>query len=264
MYNKDVIILCKSYYHLGSVDMENNLNSNFEKKNKPNFFRKILSFLAKYGAPLTNLIILLNLIVFVFSSLDSSQLLLRYGASVNVLVYNGEMWRLLSSIFLHGGIAHLLLNMYSLYNLGNLTERIFGSTRFVFIYFVSGLFGNLVSTLLTSPNSQIFSVGASGAIFGLVGAILYLGMRSPQFFKKVAGTQFLIVVVANLVIGQMTPYIDNLAHIGGMVGGFLASWAIGLSKDIPDTTSKIIKVLLIIVTVACLCKIAFTQVPLPF
>ena len=99
-------------------------------------------------------------------------LLLVFGAKVNSSIIAGEYWRLLTPVFLHAGIVHLLINCYSLYAIGTSVERIFGRPRFLAVYFVAGLLGNILSFMF-SPN---YGVGASGAIFGLLGALLYFGM----------------------------------------------------------------------------------------
>lgn len=107
-----------------------------------------------------------------------------------LVYYGGQLWRLFTCMFLHAGILHLVVNLFSLYNLGNLIERIFGSAKFTLIYLSSGLWGSIASTIFAPETAAVVSVGASGAIFGIAGAILYLGVRSPQFFKRVAGMRF--------------------------------------------------------------------------
>lgn len=146
-------------------------------------------------------------------------LLLRYGAKINGNIVAGEYWRLLSPIVFHGGIAHLLLNCFSLYAFGRIAESIYGAKRFLVIYLTAGLTGSLFS-LCFSPYP---SVGASGSIFGLFGAMLYIGVRNPDFMKTSFGKDILGLAALNLIYGFTASGIDNFGHLGGLVGGFLVT-----------------------------------------
>ncbi len=144
------------------------------------------------------------------------------GWKDNYAIRNGQWYRLITSIFLHGGIVHLVLNMASLYNLAPLTTKLLGmfgqngNTAFLTVFFVSGLMGSLASYYF----SQSYSLGASGAIFGLIGALLAIGYlkQLPDLYQSI-----LSVAAINLFIGFTIPNIDNYAHIGGLVGGFLVT-----------------------------------------
>jgi membrane associated rhomboid family serine protease len=151
--------------------------------------------------------------------------LVDLGAAVPFLISQGEWWRLLSSMFLHAGIIHLLLNSWGLYLFGTVVERqIYGRVRFVAIYLVSGFIGSVAAYALHDANDcarlGTVGVGASGAIFGLVGAV-----GAYAFFRRgtAVGRAYLqwavMIIVINLIIGQSIPGIDNVAHIGGAVGG---------------------------------------------
>jgi len=147
------------------------------------------------------------------------ELLQVFGAKVNSSILAGEYWRLLTPVFLHAGVVHLLINCYSLYAIGVSVERIFGRPRFLVVYFIAGVLGNILSFMF-SPNP---GVGASGAIFGLLGALLYFGLEKPSLFRRFFGNSILITIVINLTYGFSSTGIDNFAHIGGLIGGFLAS-----------------------------------------
>jgi len=149
------------------------------------------------------------------------------GAKVSRLVLErGQYYRLVTPIILHGGLAHLAVNMYSLANLGPLVDRTFGTNRFFWTYLAGGVMGNVFSTFLSSSNS----VGASGAIFGLVGAYYVFLRRNKQFFGQSAEDgidSMTTTVVVNIGLGLTNPVIDNWAHIGGCVGGALAAYTFG-------------------------------------
>jgi rhomboid protease GluP len=154
-----------------------------------------------------------------FSVDDGYSLVLFFGATnAEFVLQEFEVYRLLTAIFLHGGFLHLFVNMFSLTQVGPVVELIFKSWRFVFIYLISGLFGSLFSILF---QSNAFSVGASGAIMGLVGALGVWALMSKN--KEV-----LRVILINLVIigayGFLIPNIDNFGHLGGLVGGGLVAW----------------------------------------
>ena len=127
----------------------------------------------------------------------STSNLIRFGAKVNSLILEGEWWRLFTPIFVHIGLLHLVMNSIALYFLGVFTERIFGNVRFVFIYLFAGVAGTL-SSLLFSPS---ISAGASGAIMGLFGALLYFGTVYPRLFFRTMGLNILIVLGINLLFG---------------------------------------------------------------
>lgn len=175
---------------------------------------------------LTYTLIIINVAVFLalmglagFNAGLYGDLLLRYGAKINGNIVAGEYWRLFTAMFLHGGLVHLLINSFSLNVVGTITENIYGRRRFIVIYLVAGIVGNLVSLCF----SAYPGVGASGAIFGLLGAMLYLGIQNPEFMRSGFGKDILGMAVLNLAYGFTASGIDNFAHMGGLVGGFLAT-----------------------------------------
>lgn len=146
--------------------------------------------------------------------------LVRSGAMANLLVEHGQVFRLLSSMFVHVTFVHLLVNMISLWTL-TVVERLVGSYAFITVYVLSGLVGNLLSMAFTGPTTV--SAGASGAIFGLFGVMLALAFlrRLPPIVRN----QLLIILAINIVLDVTNPTIDWLAHLGGMVAGMLiALW----------------------------------------
>ena len=150
------------------------------------------------------------------------------GALIPALVAQGEWWRLLSSMFLHSGAVHLGLNMLSLYFLGSFVEAAFGRGRFLALYLLSGLSGGLAYLYFGSFN--VSAVGASGAIFGLLGGVLGYAMRQGTFsWQNPLIRQLLILLALNLYIGFSVPNISNTAHLGGLAGGFAFGWLVAPS-----------------------------------
>ena len=135
-----------------------------------------------------------------------------------------EYYRLLTGTLLHGGLFHLLSNCYALYIIGSQIESFYGKSKYLIIYLFSAITGSLLS--ITLANNA--SIGASGAIFGLMGALLYFGYYYRVYIGSTWKQRILPVIVLNLVIGLIVPGIDYFAHIGGLIGGVLISMAVGL------------------------------------
>ena len=148
---------------------------------------------------------------------------LARGALVPALVAQGESWRLVSSVFLHSGAAHLGFNMLSLYFLGAFTEEAFGRGRYFALYLLSGVAGGLAYLYFGGFNQP--AVGASGAIFGLLGGVLGYAIRRGTFsWQNPLIRQLLILLALNLYLGFSIPNISNTAHLGGLAGGFAFGW----------------------------------------
>lgn len=152
--------------------------------------------------------------------------LLTYGGNVKSLVLDGQYWRLIASAFIHDGLIHLVFNMYALFIIGPQLENFFGKTRFFIIYLFSAISGNLLSLVFADLN--VISVGASGAIFGLFGSLLYFGYYYRVYLGTLLRTQLIPVIMINLIFGLVTPGIDNAAHIGGLIGGIFISMGMGV------------------------------------
>ena len=135
----------------------------------------------------------------------------------------GQYWRLFAAMFLHIGLLHLALNVWALYQLGFLLEVMFGSWRFLVTYFASGLAASIASAMFTQSNG--LSAGASGAIFGILGALIFAIRRSPvwrhQQWTKGLVRQLVFWAAINIVIGRAIPGIDNYAHVGGFLVGLI-------------------------------------------
>ncbi|MED1205134.1 rhomboid family intramembrane serine protease [Heyndrickxia acidicola] len=186
--------------------------------------------LFEFGKPLFTYIFLFIQVVVYFSMTvaggDTTQNLIRFGAKVNPLIIDGQWWRFFTPIFLHVSIIHLLMNSLALYYLGPTIEKIFGRSRFLWIYLFAGFTGSLASFLF----SNSISAGASGAIFGCFGALLYLGAVYPKLFFRTMGRDVIVVIIINLVFGFTAGGIDNFGHIGGLAGGFLAAAIVHFPK----------------------------------
>ncbi len=161
--------------------------------------------------------------------LSSADVLRAAGAVDAVRVWQGEVWRLFSALFVHAGVWHLGLNLWVLWQVGRLLEPILGTARFVLVYLVSGIVG-FAASLLWHPG---LSLGASGAIFGAVGGLLALAAVTKDTpLGKHLLRALAPFVVATLVIGFFLPFVDNTAHVGGLIAGFLLSY--GLFADAKD------------------------------
>jgi rhomboid protease GluP len=151
------------------------------------------------------------------------QALVEMGAIMKGVIHRGDYWRLVAAMFLHGGFMHLVLNMWALWQIGGIFETLFGSTRFLLTYFAAGVTASLVSSILIPPWTP--GVGASGAIFGIIGALIIALRRSPQWSRKewsgALAKQLAMWAGINIVIGFTMPGIDNAAHIGGFVAGIV-------------------------------------------
>jgi rhomboid protease GluP len=152
--------------------------------------------------------------------------LIKFGAKYNPLIVQGEWWRFFTPIFLHIGFLHLLMNTVALYVIGSQVEKIVGNLRFLFIYLFAGFLGSTVSFVFSAG----VSAGASGAIFGCFGALLYIGFTYSKLFSKAMIQSTLTLIGINLVFGLLTPGIDNGGHIGGLIGGFLAAAIVHVPK----------------------------------
>lgn len=197
------------------------------------------------GAPVTAILTAANLLVFVAMLWHGAglwhtpgELPLAWGASFGPATKDGEWWRLASAMFLHFGALHLAMNLWALWDCGRLAERLYGSLRFGAMYFASGLGGNLLSLAL--HGDRAVSGGASGAIFGLYGALLVCLWRERAVLDPVefrwlfagAGVFAALLIAAGIAV----PGIDNAAHTGGLVSGALLGMA--LAKPLTATSPR--------------------------
>jgi len=169
--------------------------------------------------PVTTLLLLAIAAGYVAQMVLGDQVI-EAGANYGPAVVHGEWWRLVTSMFLHGNLVHLLVNGWALYQLAGLFEIWLGSARLLVVYFASGIAGSLASALI----SGVPSVGASGAIFGLLGALISFLLRRRDVLTPQARSLLMQLVgwaVINVVFGFSVKGIDNAAHLGGAAAGFL-------------------------------------------
>ena len=138
-----------------------------------------------------------------------------------------EYYRLITGTLIHVDFFHVLCNCYSLYIIGTQIENFFGKGKYIAIYLISALTGSLLSICMNNTAS----IGASGAIFGLAGSMLYFGYHYRVYLGSVLKTRLIPIILLNLLIGFSTTGIDNFAHIGGLIGGVLASMAVGIKDN---------------------------------
>ena len=172
---------------------------------------------------ITYALIIINVLVFILSVFNDS-ILPMFAVNRELIVNFGQYYRLITGMFLHGGILHLLFNMYALYIIGMQLESFLGKAKYLIVYLLSGIGASMLSIFF----SNSFSVGASGAIFGLMGALLYFGYHYRVYLDSVVKSQIIPLIVLNLILGFTLSGIDNWAHIGGLVSGILATMAVGV------------------------------------
>ena len=212
------------------INVTNDINAKTEKENK--LFAKVFS---PKKIVFTKIIILACIVMYFVLAFNNKNLLnfsaislAYFGGNNLALVQSGEVWRVITSAFLHAGLIHLVVNMYSLAIIGTQVETFIGKWKFFGIYLISAISGNLLS--LTFSSANIISVGASGALFGLMGALLYFGYHYRLYLSEAIRNQIVPIILVNLLLGFMISGIDNVAHIGGLIGGYLASMAFGIEN----------------------------------
>lgn len=217
--------------------------------NKKNVDRnKSAERIFSYKKPtITHILISICVLVFVMMYIfgngsESTGTLIKFGANYDILTKSGEYYRLFTCMFLHIGIWHLVCNMYSLYIIGKQIENLYGKGKYLIIYIVSGLCGSILS--LAFAHNTI-SAGASGAIFGLLGALLYFGYYYRTYLGATIRSSIIPVIMLNLLIGFLIPGISNSAHIGGLIGGVLTAMMVG----VPDKSNKVEKINGLILTI---------------
>lgn len=207
--------------------IENQPGDNGQNTGQTN--RPFPSFARRKFPPLTLGIILITALVYGLQILSTliigSDLPYRYFGKINELILQGQLWRLVTPILLHGSLPHILSNMYALFIIGPSIERNYGSKRFLALYLLSGMFGNVFSFLFTLAPS----LGASTSIFGLVAAQAVYVYRNRTFFGRAAQPMLMnlgIIIFINMAIGLL-PGIDYFGHLGGLIGGLIFAWIAG-------------------------------------
>jgi len=190
------------------------------------------------------------------------EVLLRFGAKYNPLIWHGEWWRLFTMMFLHIGFIHLFFNSYALFVLGWAVEPFIGRLRYIALYLLSGISGSLISTIFSAAK---ISAGASGAIFGVAGAALagelVRGGSFPNVLRRPYGRALLLFIAINLAFGFLVPFIDNSAHIGGAISGFCLGYVFFAHKSKLPLLIARSRIFLILFILAFAAAVALTVHP---
>lgn len=176
--------------------------------------------------PLTALLILLNALTFlaveITGGTENPGHMLQCGAAYTPLVMDGEIYRIFTCMFLHFGVQHLANNMFLLFVLGGRLERVVGKLRFLLIFLIGGIGGNILSLYLELQSGEYaVSAGASGAVFSVMGAMIYAVLRQKGKMEDLSVKQILIMAVLSLYFGFTSSGVDNAAHVGGLLSGFI-------------------------------------------
>lgn len=228
-------IIEKTKFEEKGIELMARITNDINKKNVDKGAR-VAKIFDKKKPIITYTIMAICVIVFALmyilgnGSLDNLTLL-QFGANLDILTKNGEYFRLITCAFLHIGVVHLIFNMYALYIIGPQVESFFGKIKFLSIYLISAVSASILSLAF---NTNTISAGASGAIFGLLGALLYFGYHYRVYLGNAIRSQIIPIIVINLIFGFTMTGIDNAAHIGGLIGGVLASMALG----VPEKSNK--------------------------
>lgn len=182
----------------------------------------------QFGSPdrrVTDTLLFANCLAFLAQA-ASGQRVTVWGAKINAAIAAGELWRLATPALLHGNLVHLATNQFALNSLGPLIERLSGRKRFIAIYTAAAVAGTAASYAFTVAPS----VGASGAIFGLGGALAVFFVRHRSYFGKASDAVLASLgqsLAINVVMGLVTANVDNWGHAGGLAGGALTAWLLG-------------------------------------
>ena len=229
---------------IASTNEENNIKA--EK-----IFR-IKTPIITYSLVIINILVFLSMYIFGNGSTDINTLV-NFGAIYSPLIKVGEYYRLLFAGFIHIGVIHLFVNMYSLLAIGTRLESLIGKWKFLIVYLVSLIIGNLMSMLFIGNS---ISAGASGALFGLFGALLYFGYHYRVYLGSMMASQVIPILIINFSLPFFLSGIDLAAHIGGFVAGLLTLWALGVEYK-SNRSDKINGLILLLMFVIFLILLAF-------
>lgn len=225
----------KMEYNENGFELFAKITSDINRHNREDA-EKIENVFKNKGSYITYFLIALNIIFYLVPNILGGYNgiitdFCIHGPSIRA----GQYYRLITGIFLHASILHLFFNCYALYVIGSQIENFLGRVKYSIIYFFSGLIGALFSMAF---GHGVASIGASGAIFGLMGALLYFGYYYRVYLGNVVKTQILPLILLNLGLGFMLPGIDNFAHIGGLIGGTMITMALGV-RDKSSTFERV-------------------------
>lgn len=232
---------------IASTNEENNIKA--EK-----IFR-VKTPIITYSLVIINVLVFLSMYIFGNGSTDINTLV-NFGAIYSPLIKAGEYYRLLFAGFIHIGIIHLFVNMYSLLAIGTRLESLIGKWKFLIVYLVSLIVGNLMSMLFIGNS---ISAGASGALFGLFGALLYFGYHYRVYLGSMMASQIIPILLINFSLPFFLSGIDLAAHIGGFAAGLLTLWALGVEYK-SNKSDKINGLILLLMFVIFLVVLAFNIV----
>ena len=185
-------------------------------------FIQIIRSRKKATLALVGINVLVFLVLCVMGDTESAAFMYEHGACWPPDVQNGQFWRLFTCMFLHFGIVHLLYNMLCLFTLGDLLERVGGTWKYLVVYLAGGLAGNVVSVLFSLRSAQpAVSAGASGCIFAVIGALLWLVIRNKGRLGGIRLDRMILMVVLMAAQGFLEGGTDNAAHLGGLAAGFI-------------------------------------------
>lgn len=174
-------------------------------------------------------LIITNIIVFILlewngNSLDADYMLKMGAVYPEQIQKDGEYWRLITATFMHFGFSHLLNNMVLLGTAGQILERAIGPVKYVILYLLAGIGGSTLSYVqMLHSGDYAVAAGASGAIFGIVGALLWVVIRNKGHYETLTGKGLVGMIILCLYYGVSTGGVDNWGHIGGLLGGFFIS-----------------------------------------
>ena len=222
-------ILNNTNFKEKGLDLFIKLTQEIAEKNEDNNIKagdvfSIKKPVVTYGLIVINVLLFIAMYFFGEGS-ENVATLVRFGANYPPLIQAGEYYRLITAGFLHIGIFHLFFNMYALYIVGSQLESFIGKTKFIIVYLGSMIIGNLMSMLFIGNS---VSAGASGAIFGLFGALLYFGYHYRVYLGNMMASQIIPILILNFFLGFILSGIDIASHIGGFIGGLLLLWALGV------------------------------------
>ena len=175
--------------------------------------------------PLTSILLVVNVVMFIILAANGGSTnpmtLLRFGALTNHELFSGEWWRYFSSIFLHAGFSHLLFNSFALVVFAPPMERLLGSVRYGLLYLGSGVLGNVLALAwYNSAGETTISVGASGAIYGIYGAFLYVALFQRTMMDEASRKTLYTLLAFGIILSFAMSGIKWMAHLGGLLGGF--------------------------------------------
>lgn len=246
-------LIRKMKYTEEGMELFVKITNDINKHNKSDAEQVEEVFKPKYPV-ITYSLIALNIILYVLPILFNVHLVEIYNFGLySSMVANGQIYRLLTCAFVHGNILHLLFNCYALFVIGSQLEGFVGKLKYLLIYLFSAISGSLMSIVFIKDS---FSIGASGAIFGLMGAIVYFGYHYRVYLGSVIKSQIVPLILFNLVLGFMLNGVDNFAHIGGLIGGFLITIGLGI-KYKSSTFEKINGLIISFIYVLFLAYMAF-------